>query len=112
MNSNSPKRTIQTAPCTPSTVHIVINGELAVVPHQTVSFTEVVAIAYPAPPSPCRTAFTVSYGSTPRAPRHEGLLVDSQARDGALKKDGTTFESVIAGQVVARTFSGSATKGR
>ncbi len=73
---------------------IVINGELAVVPHQTVSFTEVVAIAYPVPPSP-QTVFTVSYEHA-EGPRHEGLLVDGQAV--TVKKDGTTFDVVIAGK--------------
>jgi hypothetical protein len=73
---------------------IVINGELAVVPHQTVSFTEVVAIVYPVPPSP-QTVFTVSYEHA-EGPRHEGLLVDGQTV--TVKKDGTTFDVVIAGK--------------
>lgn len=73
---------------------IVINGELAVVPHQTVSFTEVVAIAYPVPPSP-QTVFTVSYEHA-EGPRHEGLLVEGQTV--TVKKDGTTFDVVIAGK--------------
>jgi Multiubiquitin len=73
---------------------IVINGELAVVPHQTVSFTEVVAIAYPVPPSP-QTVFTVCYEHA-EGPRHEGLLVDGQAVK--VQKDGTTFDVVIAGK--------------
>lgn len=78
----------------PTEYAIVINGELAVVPHQTVSFTEVVAIAYPVPPSP-QTVFTVSYEHA-EGPRHEGLLVDGQAV--TVKKDGTTFDVVIAGK--------------
>jgi hypothetical protein len=73
---------------------IVINGELAVVPHQTVSYTEVVAIAYPEPPSP-QAVFTVTYEHA-EGPRHEGLLVDGQAVQ--VKKDGTTFDVVIAGK--------------
>ena len=73
---------------------IVINGELAVVPHQTVSFTEVVAIAYPVPPSP-QTVFTVSYEHA-EGPQHEGLLVDG--RTVTVRKDGTTFDVVIAGK--------------
>ncbi len=73
---------------------IVINGELAVVPNQTVSFTEVVAIAYPVPPSP-QTVFTVSYERA-KGPHHEGLLVDGQTVE--VRKDGTTFDVVIAGK--------------
>ena len=37
---------------------IVINGELAVVPHSEVSYAEVVAIAYPVPADP-NTTYTV-----------------------------------------------------
>lgn len=73
---------------------IVINGELAVVPHETVSFTEVVAIAYPVPPSP-QTVFTVSFEHA-KGPQHEGLLVEGQTVE--VKKDGTTFDVVIAGK--------------
>lgn len=73
---------------------IVINGELAVVPHETVSYTEVVAIAYPVPPSP-QTVFTVSYEHA-EGQQHEGLLVDGQTV--TVKKDGTTFDVVIAGK--------------
>jgi hypothetical protein len=73
---------------------LVINGELVVVPHGTVSFVEVVAIAYPVPPSP-ETVFTVSYENA-KGPRHEGLLVAGQTVE--IKKDGTTFDVVIAGK--------------
>ena len=72
---------------------IVINGELAIVPHQIVSYTEVVAIAYPVPPSP-DTVFTVSFehGKEPR----EGMLVAGQTVE--VKVEGTTFDVVIAGK--------------
>jgi Multiubiquitin len=72
---------------------IVINGELAVVPHQIVSYTEVVAIAYPVPPTP-QTLFTVSFehGKGPR----EGMLVAGQTVE--VKTEGTTFDVVIAGK--------------
>ena len=39
---------------------IVVNGELAVVPGEVVSYAEVVAIAYPVPPGP-DTTYTVTY---------------------------------------------------
>jgi hypothetical protein len=72
---------------------IVINGELAIVPHQIVSYTEVVAIAYPVPPTP-QTLFTVSFehGKEPR----EGMLVAGQTVE--VKTEGTTFDVVIAGK--------------
>jgi hypothetical protein len=72
---------------------IVINGELAVVPHQIVSYSEVVAIAYPVPPTP-QTVFTVSFehGQEPQ----EGMLVAGQTVE--VKKEGTTFDVVIAGK--------------
>jgi hypothetical protein len=73
---------------------IVINGELAVVPHGTVSYTEAVAIAYPVPPSP-DTVFTVSYEHA-KGPHHDGLLVEGQSVE--VHKDGTTFDVVIAGK--------------
>jgi len=65
---------------------IVINGELAVVPHKQVSYEEVVAIAYPVPPSP-ETRFTVSYRKAEKP--HEGSLAPGQTVE--VKKDGTIF---------------------
>ena len=73
---------------------IVINGELAVVPHETVSYAEVVAIAYPVPPSP-QTVFTVSYEHA-EGPRHEGILVEGETVE--VKKEGTTFDVVPTGK--------------
>jgi hypothetical protein len=67
---------------------IVINGELAVVPHKEVSWTEVVAIAFPEPPSP-DTMFTVTYRKA-KGPNHEGILVEGQVIE--VKKEGTTFD--------------------
>lgn len=55
---------------------IVINGELAVVPHEVVSYTEVVAIAYPEQPDP-NTIYTVTFRKA-QGPRHEGVLVQGQ----------------------------------
>jgi hypothetical protein len=73
---------------------IVINGELAVVPHGTVSYTEVVAIAYPVPPTP-ETTFTVSFRKA-KGPRHEGLLVEGQTVE--VKKEGTIFNVAPTGK--------------
>jgi hypothetical protein len=67
---------------------IVINGELAVVPHEEVSWTEVVAIAFPVPPSP-DTMFTVTYRKA-KGPNHEGILVEGQVVE--VRKEGTTFD--------------------
>ena len=51
---------------------IIINGELAVVPHDGVSYTEVVSIAYPVPPGP-DTTYTVTFRKA-KGPRHEGIF--------------------------------------
>jgi hypothetical protein len=67
---------------------IVINGELAVVPHKEVSYEEAVSIAYPVPPDP-NTTFTVSYAHAV-GPRHEGLLVRGQVIE--VKTTGTEFD--------------------
>jgi hypothetical protein len=72
----------------------VINGEVAVVPHETVSYTEIVAIAYPVPPTP-DTTFTVSFRKA-KGPRHEGLLVEGQTVE--VKKEGTIFNVAPTGK--------------
>jgi hypothetical protein len=66
---------------------IVINGELAVVPHQIVSYTEVVAIAYPQQPDP-NTTYTVTFRKA-QGPRHEGVLVEGETV--TVKHEGTVF---------------------
>jgi hypothetical protein len=66
---------------------IVINGELAVVPHEVVSYTEVVAIAYPEQPDP-NTTYTVTFRKA-QGPRHEGVLVEGQTV--TVKHKGTVF---------------------
>lgn len=66
---------------------IVVNGELAVVPHREVSYEEAVAIAYPEPdPS---TTYTVAYGHAASKP-HEGFLVPGKVVE--VKKAGTEFD--------------------
>lgn len=66
---------------------IVINGELAVVPHEVVSYTEVVAIAYPEQSDP-NTTYTVTFRQA-QGPRHEGVLVEGQTV--TVKHKGTIF---------------------
>jgi len=73
---------------------IVINGELAVVPHKEVSYEEAVSIAYPVPPDP-NTTFIVSYAHA-AGPKHEGLLVRGQVID--VETTGTEFDVSPAGK--------------
>jgi hypothetical protein len=72
---------------------IVINGELAVVPHKQVSYEEAVAIAYPVPPSP-ETRYTVTYRKAEKP--HEGSLAPGQTVE--VKKDGTIFNVKATGK--------------
>jgi len=73
---------------------IVINGELAVVPHETVSYAEVVAIAYPLAPGP-DTTYTVTFRKA-KAPRPEGILVEGESVE--VRKEGTSFDVVPTGK--------------
>ena len=73
---------------------IVINGELAVVPHETVSYDEVVYIAYPVPPKP-DTTYTVTFHDA-KEPRREGILV--AGRTVEVREEGTYFDVVEAGK--------------
>lgn len=73
---------------------IVVNGELAVVPHEEVSWAEVVAIAFPMPPSP-DTMFTVTYRKA-KGPKHEGILVEGDVVE--VKKHGTIFDVTPTGK--------------
>jgi hypothetical protein len=66
---------------------IVINGEVAVVPHEVVSYAEVVAIAYPEQSDP-NTTYTVTFRKA-QGPRHEGVLVEGQTV--TVKHKGTVF---------------------
>lgn len=66
---------------------IVINGELAVVPHEEVSYTEVTSIAYPVAPGP-DTTYTVTFRDA-KEPRHDGSLVEGEVV--LVRKAGTTF---------------------
>lgn len=73
---------------------IVVNGELAVTPHEEVSWTEVVAIAFPVWPSP-DTTFTVTYRKA-KGPKHEGILVEGGVVE--VKKQGTIFDVTPTGK--------------
>lgn len=72
---------------------IVIDGELAVVPHEQVSYTEVVSIAYPVLPSP-DTTFTVTFRKAKKP--HEGELVEGQIV--LVEKKGTIFDVTATGK--------------
>ncbi|WIB67576.1 multiubiquitin domain-containing protein [Curtobacterium sp. MCBD17_035] len=73
---------------------IVINGELAVVPNQRVSFEEAVAIAFPVPPSP-ETTFTVVFRKAKSNP-HNGNLAEHQTIE--VRKEGTSFDVYPTGR--------------
>ena len=73
---------------------IVINGELAVVPHQEVSYEEVVSIAFPTDPQGSIN-YSVTYRKA-KAPNHEGILAPGEYVE--VKKEGTTFDAVHSGK--------------
>jgi hypothetical protein len=73
---------------------IIINGELAVVPRETVSFEEVVAIAYPVPPTE-ETTFTVVFRKAKSKP-HNGNLAERQTVE--VRKEGTVFDVYPTGR--------------
>lgn len=66
---------------------IVINGEIAIVPHEAVSYTEVVSIAYPVEQS-ADTSFAVTYRDAKEP--HAGELQEGQVV--LVKKTGTVFD--------------------
>ena len=72
---------------------IIIDSELAVVPHEEVSYAEAVAIAYPVPPAPDAT-YTVTYRNA-KEPR-EGDLAPGQTV--LVKKKGTIFDVTPTGK--------------
>jgi Multiubiquitin len=65
---------------------IIVNGEQKTVESRSVSYEEVVKLAYPTPPSP-ETRFTVTYRKAEKP--HEGSLAPGQSVE--VKKDGTIF---------------------
>ena len=74
-------------------VSIIVNGQPKTVQSQLVSYAEVVALAYPTPPSP-DTIFTVTFRNAEK-PR-EGSLVDGQTVE--VKKEGTIFNVRATGK--------------
>jgi hypothetical protein len=70
----------------PTHYEIVVNGELTVVKSETVTYEQVVAIAYPTPPAP-GTRFTVTYRNAQYP--HEGSLAPGGSVE--VKKEGTIF---------------------
>jgi len=69
-------------------ITIIVNAQPKTVPSQTVSYNEVVALAYPTPPAP-GIIYTVTYENAIR-PNHEGSLVEGQSV--TVKEKGTIFD--------------------
>lgn len=68
-------------------IAIIVNGQRKTVPSQTVSYDEVVALAYPTPPAP-NMGFNVTYRNAV-APNREGSLVEGQSV--TVREEGTIF---------------------
>ncbi len=62
-----------TKPPLPTTFDVIVNGTKHTVPNDTVSFEQVVALAFPNPPSSAQLIFTVAY-SRAVAPRPAGTM--------------------------------------
>ena len=56
-------------------VTIIINGREVAVTEHTLTFDQVVHLAFPNPPSGPNVTFTITYDHAP-GPRHEGTLVE------------------------------------
>lgn len=67
-------------------VEIIVNGEAKPVGSREVSYSEVVRLAYPNPPTP-DTVFTVTYRHAIKP--HEGSLVEGQCVE--VREEGTLF---------------------
>ena len=70
----------------PANYEIVVNGELKVVENETVTYEQVVTLAYPTPPGP-GTRFTVTFRNAQHP--HEGSLAPGGSVQ--VKKEGTVF---------------------
>lgn len=75
-------------------ITIIVNAEPKTVPSREVSYNEVVALAYPTPPSP-DTMFTVTYRNA-EGPHKEGSLVYGQSVK--VKEEGTIFNVRATGK--------------
>ena len=67
-------------------VEIIVNGEAKHIGSREVSYSEVVRLAYPNPPTP-DTVFTVTYRHAVKP--HEGSLVEGQSVE--VREEGTLF---------------------
>ncbi len=74
-------------------ITIIVNAEPKTVPSREVSYTEVVTLAYPTPPSP-DTTFTVTYRNAVEP--KEGSLVDGQSVK--VREEGTIFNVRATGK--------------
>lgn len=72
---------------------IVVNGQQHIVEFQTVTYEEVVKIAYPTPPSP-DARYTVTYRNAHKP--MEGSLAPGQSVE--VKKEGTVFNVKATGR--------------
>jgi hypothetical protein len=75
-------------------ITIIVNAEQKTVPSREVSYTEVVNLAYPTPPSP-DTTFTVTYRNAV-GPHKEGSLVNGQSVE--VREEGTIFNVRATGK--------------
>lgn len=75
-------------------ITIIVNAEQKSVPSRDVSYTEVVTLAYPTPPSP-DTTFTVTYRNAV-GPNKEGSLVNGQSVE--VREEGTIFNVRATGK--------------
>lgn len=69
-------------------VTIIVNAQQKSVPSQNVSYSEVVKLAFPTPPTP-GIIYTVTYENAIK-PNHEGSLVEGQSV--TVKEKGTIFD--------------------
>jgi Multiubiquitin len=69
-------------------ITIIVNAQPKMVPSREVSYTEVVNLAFPTPPTP-GIIYTVTYENAVK-PNHEGSLVEGQSV--TVKEKGTIFD--------------------
>lgn len=74
------------APAVPTHYQIILNGEPVTVADKTVTYEQVVALAYPVPPAP-DARFTVTYRNAQHS--REGSLAPGGSVE--VKKEGTIF---------------------
>ena len=77
----------------PKKIQIIVNGAPAVIETDSVSYEQVVQLAYPTPPSP-DTYFTITFRNA--AERKEGSLAPGQLVQ--VKREGTIFNVTPTGK--------------